>query len=175
MRNKNTVIFLVVVFALICGYNLYHTYNSFSKDSALKNATEQEYSDYMADEGFMKSYKHSLENAFSLGLDLQGGMFVTLEIGVEDIVRSLAGNPVDDKDFQAAVNNAIEAKKTSQDAFVDLFYEEFQKINPQIKLAAYYANPDNGINFNTPNGDVVEYLREQADDAIGQADRKSVV
>ncbi|MCB9235425.1 MAG: protein translocase subunit SecDF [Bacteroidia bacterium] len=166
MRNKNTVLGLLVIFALICVYNLYHTWNAFSKDSKLKNADAVELAELTEDADFMKSLKNSQKNAFSYGLDLQGGMMVTLEIGVEDIVRELAGNPADDKDFTMAVSNAIAAKENSQESFVDLFYQEFQKIQPNVKLAAYYASADNGINFQTSNEEVLTYLRTQSDDAI---------
>ena len=168
MRNKNVIITLLVVFAIICTYNLVQTYRAFSIDSFMKNASQEEVDEKKKDPDYMKSYKNAQENAFALGLDLQGGMFVTLEIGVEDIIVELAGDKqnIDDQ-FNTALEKArIKKQENSQDNMVDLFYESFQEINPNVKLSAYFANPDNNISFGTTNDEVIEFLKRRSEESI---------
>jgi SecD/SecF fusion protein len=67
------------------------------------------------------TYQEVKETELGLGLDLQGGMHVTLEVSPVEIVRGLSGNSKDAA-FNAAVESAQERAKTSNDKFVDIFY-----------------------------------------------------
>ena len=188
MKNKNTVVSLLIIFTLICGYNLYWTYVQYSKDAQI-NETKglydtakkkqadagtldgtdstaiRNYEALVEDADFQKTYNKAIENSFTLGLDLQGGMFVTLEIGVEDVVKQLAGNS-DDPDFNAAINCAIEKQETEQAAYVDLFVECLNEIAPNASLGAIFSNQERSISVSTPNEEVITLLREESDAAI---------
>jgi SecD/SecF fusion protein len=64
------------------------------------------------------------DTELSLGLDLQGGMHVTLEISPIDIIKGLSGNN-SEPDFINALNRASELQRNSQETFTDLFYQAF--------------------------------------------------
>ena len=189
MRNKNTIIFLLVVFVAICFYNLYWTYVQYSSDAQVKplrdaygvvqekiradtipltqedSSTIQSYEAILADSEFQKKYKASTKNSFTLGLDLQGGMFVTLAVGVDEVIRQLASDP-SDTTLLAAIECAKEREKTAQTNFVPLFVECFREIAPGEKLGARFANPVRGISFTTDDGEVIQMLEEEANGAI---------
>ena len=64
----------------------------------------------------------------NLGLDLKGGMNVTLEVMVVDVVEALSNNS-NDSIFNVAISNALRAQN-SQDNFVTLFQLEYEKLAP---------------------------------------------
>ncbi len=186
MKNKNTVIILLIVFVLICGYNLYWTFVQFGYESrlnstrsaynkaTLKASSERSVEDSAAikefealseDRDFNATYKKAVDNSFTLGLDLQGGMFVTLEIGVENVIKQLAGNPTDTV-FSKAIEVALKKQETAQEAFVPLFVESLKEIDPNASLGSIFADPDRGINVNTPESEVVDFLETEANSAI---------
>lgn len=112
------------------------------------------------------TYTKAKERELNLGLDLQGGMNVVLDVSVEDVIRSLSGHSTD-KAFNLALQNAAEAKKTSQSDFVTLFGQEYAKVAPQGRLATIFANAyQKDINFNTSNDDVLKVIRREAGAAI---------
>src|SRR5262245_8237123 len=129
MRNKNTIIVLLVIFSAICIFNLFMTYRAFSMEAQLNAATPEQADAMRREEGFKESYEFAQRNAFSLGLDLQGGLFVTMEVGVEDILREYAGaSATEDKDFETALDLAIAEKVNSQEPLVDLFYKNLKAV-----------------------------------------------
>ena len=75
----------------------------------------------------------------NLGLDLKGGMNVTLEVSVVDLIKSLS-NYSTDPTFNAAIARAQELQLDSQDDFVTLFGEAFEEIDPNASMAAHPLN-----------------------------------
>ena len=86
------------------------------------------------------TYKEVKDNELGLGLDLQGGMHVTLEVSPVDIIKVLSGNS-QDSTFQKALRNARQAQRNSQKDFADLFFDAFKAANPDKRLASIFANP----------------------------------
>lgn len=177
MRNKNTVLALLLIFIGICGYNLYWTFVQFSSERKLASLEEQvtfsedslaqqQLDALKSDQAFQSRYQKSVDNSFTLGLDLQGGMFVTLEVGVEDVIRQLAGNNANDPAFEAAISCANEAQETAQQNFVPLFVECFREQAPGKSLGAIFANPERQISISTPDEEVIQMLNEEAASAI---------
>jgi SecD/SecF fusion protein len=112
------------------------------------------------------TYQEAKNNELNLGLDLQGGMNVTLDVSLADLVRSMSNNPKD-----PALNNAIAAaerdKANSQADFVTLFGEEYLKANPSGKLAYLFTKPQQqAISLQSSNNDVLGAIRREAKDAV---------
>ncbi len=117
------------------------------------------------------TYAEVKERELNLGLDLRGGMNVTLEISVSEIVRALAGNS-QDPTFQVAMENAIQEQRDgNRDDFVDIFGEAFTEADPNASLAAIFATPEmrDRINFNSTNEQVLDEIQNQVDDAIDRS------
>jgi SecD/SecF fusion protein len=116
------------------------------------------------------TYSECKDREINLGLDLKGGMNVTLEVKVQEIVKALSGNS-DDPVFVQAIQLAKKKQRNSQADFVTLFGESFEEIDPNAKLAAIFTNVDlkEKIKYNSTNEEVLAVIREEADGAIDRA------
>ena len=132
---------------------------------SLRNAREARYLDSMASEkvylGY--TYRQCQGREINLGLDLKGGMNVMLEVSTVDVVRALADH-VEDPLFNQAIDNALAAQKKSTNRdFVSLFYDEIQKLDPNVSLASYFRGQlRDKIKIDDKNDDVIKVVREEA-------------
>lgn len=112
------------------------------------------------------TYQAAKEQELNLGLDLQGGMNVTLEVSLDELVRSMSNNPKDPA-LNKAIADANTAKANSQADFVTLFGQAFEKANPNAKLAYLFTKPtEKEITLNATNEQVLNKIRREAKDAI---------
>lgn len=180
MRNKGVIKTFAILFALVCIYHLSFTWvsSSVKKDAreyAKGNLVKQNrYLDSISGKtvynflGIRKfTYNECKERELNLGLDLKGGMNVTLEISVVDVIKALSNNSKDTT-FVKAINLAQKQLRNSQKDFVTLFGEAFEQIDPNAKLAAIFNTVDlrDRINFNSTNAEVLKVIRKEANDAI---------
>lgn len=185
MRNKNTIIFLLIVFAAICAYNLYWTFVQFNIDAERTELVEsfqalpedkstwtpedsmvaREYEAFTTDDERQARFKSAIDQSFTLGLDLQGGMFVTLEVSMDELVKGLAANP-QDSTLNAALACANERKQEENAGFVPLFVECFNEIGPNKSLGAVFASVDLGIDVSSTDAEVQQILEEKATSAF---------
>ena len=188
MKNQGFIVFMTIIITLLCVYYLSFTFvsRSIQKD-AIEYATDangninfakkQAFLDSVWNEpvyhflGAEYTYKDVKETELSLGLDLQGGMHVTLEVSPVDIIKGLSGNN-DDPDFLAALKKAEELQRESQADFVDLFVQAYHEINPDGKLATIFANAanrDKGISFQSSDNAVIKMIKEEVKQAIDRS------
>ncbi|GAA4412478.1 protein translocase subunit SecDF [Nibrella viscosa] len=183
MQNRTGIIVLTVVIALLSIYYLSFTFVSRSiKQDATAYATDksgvvdikkkQRYIDSLwREEVYLgNTLQEVTERELGLGLDLQGGMHVVLEVSPADILRGLAGNTRDPK-FNEALKQAAEDQKSSQSSFVDLFINNFKRLSPNTKLASVFATSANRgkINFQSSETEVRRLLNNEVDGAIDRA------
>lgn len=106
------------------------------------------------------------EQELNLGLDLQGGMNVTLEVSLDELVRSMSNNPKDPA-LNKAIADANKAKANSQESFVKLFGEQYAAANPSGKLAYLFSKPsEKEITLTSTNEEVLRKINREAKDAI---------
>lgn len=163
MRNKNLFTVLLVIFGLICLYNLVMTGIRLGIDSELESLQGEQRDEYLKQNYDL--YQTAINNSFSLGLDLKGGMFVTMEIGVDDILEALAGRNKDSV-FVRAMTRARALQKNSQDNFVDLFARSLKEINPQAKLASYFGGQALGVSIIAQDQEVIDKLKEEINTVV---------
>jgi len=115
------------------------------------------------------SYRECKEREINLGLDLKGGMNVTLEVSVPNIVTSLAGNGAKDSLFVKTMKLAKEKQYHSQSDFITLFEQSFKEVAPaNAKLSTIFRKLQ--LNKNNPtNADVITALREETESALSNA------
>ncbi|MEI7726624.1 MAG: protein translocase subunit SecDF [Bacteroidota bacterium] len=117
----------------------------------------------------LKKYtlKDVREREINLGLDLKGGMNVTMAVSVPDVIRALSGYN-QDPTFLKSLQKAIDKEKTSTRDFVDLFAESFKETDPNAKLAAIFNTVElkDKINYNSTNDEVIKVIREESNAAI---------
>ncbi len=117
------------------------------------------------------SYQKAKESELNLGLDLQGGMNVTLEVEMTGLLKSMSNNSTDPS-FLKALENANERKANSSANFITLFYEEYQKLALNGRLASIFANANQDkIKITDDNATVISKLRTEARDAFDRTYR----
>jgi SecD/SecF fusion protein len=116
------------------------------------------------------TYQYCLDRELALGLDLKGGMNVTMQISLRELVQALSNNNADVA-FNQAMTNAQARSVTEQKDYITLFVDEYEKLAPNAKLAAIFANSNNQdkVKFNSSNSDVEKYLKDQASTAVQQS------
>ena len=191
MHNKGLIRLFAILFGLVCIYQLSYTYIAsqieenadkfaqakISDDQTnyadLRHEQAKFYLDSVKNEPYFIgiTYENAKNKELNKGLDLKGGINVILQISVKDILRNLA-NGSDDPDFVKALAEASQKQKTSQDPYVDLFFESFNSIDG-AKLASpnIFANKDlsDEINFNMTNQQVFPIIKRKIDESIVSA------
>ncbi len=183
MQNRTGILILTGVLTAICLYFLSFTFVARSiKADAEAYATNKQ---GQVDRDKKQSYLDSLwkepvylgstlqevtERELGLGLDLQGGMHVVLEVSPADVLRSLSGNNRDPK-FNEALKQSLEDQKTSGSSFVDLFAGNFKKLAPDTKLATIFATSANRskINYQSTDTEVRKMLTSEVEGAVARA------
>ncbi|HVU58343.1 MAG TPA: hypothetical protein VHD83_24950, partial [Puia sp.] len=114
------------------------------------------------------TYQKSKESELLLGLDLQGGISVTLDVALDGLVKNLSNNPRDPQ-LLKALALADQKKVSSTSNLVDLFAQSYKEINPSGKLAPLFANANrNKLKFDASDESVVSYLHDMANAAMQQ-------
>ncbi|MCD6092024.1 MAG: protein translocase subunit SecDF [Bacteroidales bacterium] len=113
------------------------------------------------------TYKEVKERELNLGLDLKGGMNVTLEISVPDIIKALSGYSKN-ATFNQAIALASEKRKSTDLAFIDLFKESINEIDPNFSLASVFSTIElkDKVSYNSTNDEIIVVLNKEIDGAI---------
>ena len=112
------------------------------------------------------TYKECKEKELNLGLDLRGGMSLTLEISVPELIQNLAGN-TQKEEFTTAYKNATEKTNNGDGDFISNFQAAYEANSPEGKLAKLFHryNTDE-VSSNATNDEVVAFLRNKASSAL---------
>ena len=121
------------------------------------------------------SYQKCKNQQLGLGLDLQGGMSVTLEVDIPKLVDNLAGNPTDSS-FKSAIENAKKELKNQDGGadFLDLFNKEITATqqNSGSKSLYRFFWRENSTLFEKNNPDQVKQkLKELSLEAVDKTQR----
>jgi SecD/SecF fusion protein len=188
MRNRVVIIFLTLIVSILCLY-----YLSFSlldarvqRQATAYATTEKGDVDFLRKQtyldsvwkvpvfkflGFSYTYEQVKENALNLGLDLQGGMHVTLEVSPRELIKKLAKPTADE--FLTVVLDKAEAQYYSQSSlpFTQLFYRAYKEQNPAGRLNELFLTAANRSRLGREASDqeVLKYLDQEIEQAIGRA------
>jgi len=182
MQNKGAIRVFAIALAVVCVYQLSFTFVSRKVESDARNyalgdtVREELYIDSIGSEVVFNillrkyTYRECKEGEINLGLDLKGGMNVTLEVSMVDMIRSLS-NYNADSTFNRAIALALEYQKDSQEDFVTLFGRAFEEIDPNGMLAAIFATRElrGQIDFNSSNQDVLRVIRAETEGSMDNA------
>ena len=196
MQNKNILVVFTVLLAFATLYTLsfnwvasgfettadeYGAYVADSLESAgalgdqtFDEAAAQAAREFLRDSAtaeiypvFGHSYRHVKEQELNLGLDLKGGMSVTLEVSLPDLIVALSDYS-DNEDFRGALADAKALRKTTGDDFVTLFERAWTERAPEVELWRIFHNMENKDLFpaKSSDGEIFEILRAEAQTAI---------
>jgi SecD/SecF fusion protein len=191
MQNKGLIKLFAVLFALVSIYQLSFTFiasnveteaeafaeseipESVENFTQKRNNAAEQYLDSIGNESIFAgiSYNTAKGKELNKGLDLKGGINVILQISVEDLLKGLANNSKDPA-FNQALADAGEARKNSQDSFLELFYQAFES-----KEGASLASPDvfgtkalsDEISFDMENSSVKPIINRKIDESVTSA------
>ncbi len=185
MQSKGAIKLLAALLTLACIYQLSFTFKARSVEKAAAEyaaqfsaeeaaSKEQHYLDSVQNItvynlGFTSfTYKQVKEKEINLGLDLKGGMNVTLEIQVSDVIKALAGDSASDPAFANAVEIAGQKYNSGEESdYITSFIKEYKVASNEASLAAIFVSPDRrDITLNSSDSEVEEVLRAETKDAI---------
>ena len=184
MQSKGAIKLFTILLVIGCIYQLSFSFVTRSVEKAAveyaaafgeeeQAAKEAYYLDSIQNEPVFNllvkkfTYKECKEKEVNLGLDLKGGMNVMLEIQVQDLVKSLAGESQNDPAFVEALERANAALKAGANDYIGEFAKAYEEISNGAPLAAIFVSPDRkDITPNSTNDEVVKVLRNETDAAI---------
>ncbi|HUH51989.1 MAG TPA: protein translocase subunit SecDF [Flavobacterium sp.] len=186
MQNKGLIRFFAILFAIVCIYQLSFTFvtNKVKKDAVAFSGGDREkelaYLDSIKKEPvypiFGYSFEEVQEKQINKGLDLEGGINVTLQISVKDIIKGLANNsqnPV----FVKALSETEKIRKAQESSF-DAFIRAFEIANKEAGGTTRLASPDifanrnfdeKEININSTDDEVKKVLIKKVDESVESA------
>jgi SecD/SecF fusion protein len=180
MQGKGIIKFFAFLLAAVCLYQLSFTWvaqkvendaSKYAKGNLLK---EKAYLDSMDNQPVYPilgwKYQYVKDKKLALGLDLKGGMDVTMQVSLVELIKALSNNNADPA-FNQALESAQKISITNSSDFVVLFVKEYERIAPNGKLAAIFSTKDNEshLKFNATDSQVISYLQDQASVAVTQA------
>ncbi len=111
------------------------------------------------------SYQKCKENELSLGLDLQGGLSVTMDVALDGLLKSLSNNS-NDAQLKAALKSADDARVNSDADFITLFKDAYIKQAGPNKLSSIFAGAGKNVKPGESDEEVIKKLREVSNGAI---------
>ena len=165
-QNNGFKIGSIVVFLGLTLFYLFPTLQWNLEQRHMADMTESERVQYQAEN--MEKLNSYQENSLSLGLDLQGGMYVTLEIGTPQLVYELAGDFADEN-LREIIDVAAERALEQRTDFIDEFVAEFETRDPDAMLSRYYRSDADNITRRSTNDEITTYLKTQRDEAVTRA------
>ncbi len=155
-KNRGKLVFIILT-VLLSLYFLYPTYKDYKFTKELRSLTGSDSAKYVDDHG--SDLRDAKAKRIKLGLDLQGGMRVVLEVNVLKLLEDLAKNK--DDNFTAILNDVRNELNTTDQDVIDLLEKKFQE--KQIRLSRYYGS------IRDNESDVVKKLRDESVNAIDRA------
>lgn len=165
MQGNGFKLTLTIAFLLLTGWYLYPSVQSIFINRELDQLEGEALEEYER-ENFAK-IRNVQEKALKLGLDLQGGMHVALEVRVDALIRELAREQ--DAMFEEVLTAARARAVSGNASLIDAFVDEFEERDPNARLSRYFRNTDDDITRRSTNDEVAAYLRAQSDEAINRA------
>ena len=178
MQNKGLVITLAACLALVSSFYLSFSFvTKYYDNKAVEYAQgdaakEYQYLDSIAGEKVWFGYtlKECREKEINLGLDLKGGMNVTMEVSVPDIIRALSGYNTTEI-FNQAIAKANEKQKSSGADYLTLFFESFYELDANAQLASVFSTFElkDKVSLTSTNAEVEKVVREEVEGAINNS------
>lgn len=184
MQNKGFIRLFTVLLILAALYSLSFTFFTWkANNNADKYAqgNEQQRKHYLDSISRLDSYYNFLglrkfsyaetqQRSLNLGLDLKGGMNVTLKISIEDMILNLSSDGKSDTLLTKVLARTDEMERDSREDYVTLFGQAFEEIAPEgaVMRTMFIANEamSSKINYQSTNEDVLKVLAVEAKAAL---------
>lgn len=184
MQNKGFIRLFTVLLILAALYSLsfsFFTWKANHDADKYAQGNEQMRREYLDSLSRLDSYYNFLglrkfnyaetqQRSLNLGLDLKGGMNVTLRISIEDMILNLSSDGKNDTLLMKVLARTDELERDSREEYVTLFGRAFQEVAPQgaAMRTMFIANEamSSRINYQSTNEEVLKVLAEQAKSSL---------
>ncbi len=202
MQNKGAIWFFTILLTIACLYQISFTWVANQVENEAKeiatakadslqaaegleiaqrdSAMQSFESEYLLNAGGKEvypvlgyNYNYVKRNQINLGLDLQGGMNVTLEVSVVDLVKAMAGSNAEKEIFISTLQRAKELKRESDLGFVQLFNQAWNELNGDTPMATVFSTLSNKdiIASDASNEEIIAVIETEAQDAIKRTEQ----
>lgn len=194
MQNKGLVKLFALLFGLVSIYQLSFTFIANNEESKARKFAESKvpnsvedynakrekivnrYLDSIGNESVYNlrvvdyTYKQVKDQELKQGLDLKGGINVTLQISVKDILKGLADNSKN-AIFEKSLDEADKGLRETDETYIDLFFDAFEKNGGQLSAPDVFGNKTLSglITPQMPNNQVRPIIRNKLDESISSA------
>jgi len=179
MREFRFRLILIIAAIVLSIYLLYPTYVDYQNSSEIKQALELKKDQILRDnpelnksqvDRILRIMEDSIltsspdivknrEKRVKLGLDLQGGMRIVLEVNTGKLMQKLAKNP--DEAFNEVLAEAEKEANETDESVVDIIGRKFSERG--IRLSRYYGT------IRQEDDEIIGELKEDAEDAVTRA------
>ena len=153
---RGKIIFFILTL-ILAGYFLYPTFEAYQFDKNFKSLKGADSVSFL--ESNDEAIRDAKQKRLKLGLDLQGGMRVVLEVDLLKMLDELAKNK--DEQFKNIFNEIKKEASLSDESVLDIYRRNFE--NQKIRLSRYYGN------LRETDDQVIERLQSESQKAIDRA------
>lgn len=111
------------------------------------------------------TYQKCKENELNLGLDLQGGISVTMDVSLEGLIKSMSNNQADPAMLKA-LQTATAQKTNSNSDYIGLFRDAYVAQNGSEKMHILFAGSGKDVKVNFTDAQVIDVIRSKSKEAI---------
>lgn len=138
------------------------------KDSAVKFVLKQKDKEFK--EQYGQEYEDAKSSRLKLGLDLRGGMYVTLEVDVVKLIEEAAIKDAVDEVFEQVIEETRKATENSSKDVIEVFLQKFNEIakTQEMHLSDYF-DYRMGSDDGDEEANIVDKLRANEEEAIDRS------
>ncbi len=166
MKGNGTKLAFIVAFLAMTIYYLFPSFQFWLEMRKIDNMPEEERVEYVRENE--PRIENMREKILTLGLDLQGGMHVTLELATGQLIRELAGEYADDE-FNEVMTTASQRARADNTDIINEFVLAFEERDADARLSRYFRSDADNITRRSTNGEIQLWLQEQRDAAVNRA------
>lgn len=176
---------LAIFLVLICLFYLSFTLvNNHHEDKAVEYAMAKSNDKTQSSETYRKAYKTYFDSvankpvwlgytykqvqklSIGLGLDLKGGMNVTLELSVPDILKSMAGDRANATLDKVLAQTDSVVKATNSNDYIAAFVQQSETVSPKLDLALMYRDQ---IKQGASKAEIESTLKQEIKDRVSSS------
>jgi len=155
-KNRGKIFAIVATFGLAL-YFLFPTYQSYNFSNNMSQLVGEDSLKYVTEnEVAMRDAK---AKRIKIGLDLQGGMRVVMEVNVLEMLQQMAKNK--DDQFTLIMADIAREAQTNNENIITLFQRAFEA--KQVRLNRYYGS------LREENETILNRLQDESDKAVDRA------
>jgi SecD/SecF fusion protein len=156
-KNRGKLIFIILC-VLLALYFLYPTYKDYRFSKELKSLGSVDSMSYY--DQHETEIRDARANRIKLGLDLQGGMRIVLEVNTMKLIEDMAQHK--DDLFNGIMEEVFSQVKSNPDQdVIDILQQKFKA--KQVRLSRYYGS------IRDSDDDIIKKLRDETSNAVDRA------